>query len=218
MRQSVIRLLVAALVAVLSASLLSGIAFAEGPVPEQPPGEPRRETDLSFMEIPSMAGQPIQPVDGVLPERQVFIEVILEPIPIPDGMLALTNSNGGCYKQTVTRYERYGPTTVWELKSWTKFCYDGTNITSIDEMDEDWHTGVAPPWYPGSYVNNLGSDMKTVSGGVGQSSHYDHAWGKYAICKFPDPNIDPPYEPQCNAPIKVTIDKVQRGNGTVDPH
>ena len=169
------------------------------------------------MEIPPLAGQPIQPEGGVLPEPQIFTKVTIEPIAIPEGMFALANSNGGCLKQTVTRYERYGPITVWELKSWTEWCYDGTNITEIRDMDHDWHVGQAPPWWLGSYPNDKGSGMKSTGGGVGQSKHSDHAWGKYAICKFPDPNIRPPYEPQCNDPIKVTIDKVQRGNGTYDP-
>ncbi|MCY4112608.1 MAG: hypothetical protein OXG33_01545 [Chloroflexi bacterium] len=215
MWQSVLRIVFALLTSAVGASLLIGTVYAKGPIPEPP-------DDLAFMDIPPLTGQPLQP-EGDPPSRQVFTYVELEVIPLSSTKIpsafnvdVLMSNGSECSRHRVTRFERYGPFTVWELWSETYWCYNGSIITNDPDFDYEWNPGVAPPWWLGAFVDDRGDGGGSTGGGKNKWSHSDTAWGKYAICKFPD-SVEAPGTATCNDPITVTINKVQYANGTANP-
>ena len=161
MRQSVLRLLAAALVAVLSASLLIGTAFAEGPVPDQPPGPDR--------------GAPHYTKDNplTLPVQHEVSEPYPKTIDIGDGVFA--DSNETC-RHVVHIASHQGKT----LRAGIEWCWlnDAYEISGNPDLSVS-----------ANYSSDWRVDTKRhrkTRGGDGADRVYTNSYGRFCHNDLPD--------------------------------
>ena len=198
MRQSVLRYVSALLIAAAAATVLVGGASAQGPVPEQPSATSVVTLDITTVDIPIQATTVASAAGAAFGNSGIQM-----------------SSNIRCKRTTVTKTERSGPILVWELESWTEWCYDGTYIArGHPEFDHTWTVGGSPS--PGSFLSNRGSGDKKLGGGLDDTYHKDKAWGKFQVCRQSN-DKDPTSQPICFPVQTVEIIKTQYGDGDYEP-